>query len=131
MSDPNITTPPNNSPAAGTSPAVADPAANPPLVKSPVTPDPLRNMALHDAFMLGWAIVELRSRIQMALAEPQRPGLQLSSVWRASFNRIAGMQSKTFPTCTTALTLYEPPGKESLPYLYPPEPDYANVGIKD
>jgi hypothetical protein len=79
--------------------------------------------------MLGWLIVELSSRIQMALHQPEKSGFQLSSVWRATFNRIAGLQTKTFPTSTTAQTLYEPPPKESLPYLYPPEPDYANVGI--
>jgi hypothetical protein len=106
------------------------PQNNPPAVETPAAPNPSRDVALHDAFMLGWAIVELGSRIQMALAEPEKSGLQLSSVWRATFNKIAGMQLKTFPQCTTASTLYEPPAKESLPYLYPPEPDYANVGIK-
>lgn len=126
MPDPPINAPQNNPAAAGTALARAQPSSEGP----PVISGLVREAALHDAFMLGWSIVELASRIQMARAEPEKSGLQLSSVWRATFNRIAGMQCKTFPACTTAMTLYEPPGKESLPYLYPPEPDYANVGIK-
>jgi hypothetical protein len=126
MPEPPISSPQNNPSAAGTSLALVKPSPE----SSPAISGLAREAALHDAFMLGWSIVELASRIQMARAEPEKSGLQLSSVWRATFNRIAGMQCKTFPACTTALTLYEPPGKESLPYLYPPEPDYANVGIK-
>jgi hypothetical protein len=79
--------------------------------------------------MLGWKIVELKGRIQIALIELEDSGLHLASVWRACFNRIAALQDKAFPRGTTAQTLYEPPSKENLPYLYPPEPDYANVGI--
>jgi hypothetical protein len=99
--------------------------------------------ALHDAFMLGWSIVELRSRVQIASDksadpdnQPNNPNnnpndssLRLVSVWRAIFFRIGGLQSKVFPECTVAKTLYEPPSKDGLPYLYPPEPDYADVGI--
>jgi hypothetical protein len=92
-------------------------------------PDPDVETAVRDAFMLGWEIIELKCRVQIALVEPIHSGLYLSSVWRAGFNRIAALQNMAFPHCATAHSLYEPPPRESLPYLYPPEPDYANVGV--
>src|SRR4051794_14070860 len=78
---------------------------------------------MHDAFMLGWQIVELKSRIRIALYEEDHFNLRLASNWRSIINRIAVLQIKAFPESSTARTLYEPPSKESLPYLYPPEPD--------
>jgi hypothetical protein len=86
---------------------------------------------IYNALTLGWKIVELKSRIQIARVEPKHFCLRLVSIWRALFNKIAVLHIKTFPESATAKTLYEPPSKEALPYLYPPEPDYANVGISD
>lgn len=86
---------------------------------------------INDAFMLGWEIVELQSRIRIGLTRINENSLQVASIWRAIFNRIAVLQVKAFPLSSTAETLYEPPSKESLPYLYHPNPDYANVGISD
>src|SRR3989442_6982756 len=106
MSDLNTSAPQNNSPAEGTSSAASNPSANPPAAGTPAA-GPSLDVALHYAFMLGWAIVELSSRIKMATAEPEKSGLQLSSVWRATFYKIAGMQDKTFPAGPTASTLYE------------------------
>ncbi len=85
--------------------------------------------AIYDAFMLGWLIVELKSRIQIARFDPNDFTLQLASMWRSIVNRISVLQMKAFPDSSTANTLYNPPGKEGLPYLYPPAPDYGNIGI--
>jgi hypothetical protein len=87
------------------------------------------NSCLNDAFMLGWKIVELRSRIEIGLSELNDEGLQFASIWRALLSRISMLQLKAFPSNSTASTLYDPPPKEVLPYLYPNEPDYANIGI--
>ena len=87
--------------------------------------------ALNNALLLGWEIVELRNRIRIALVEPMHFNLRLASTWRASFNRIATLQRTAFPDGATAKTLYEPPDDQTLPYLYHPEPDYANVGIRE
>jgi len=122
MSDPNVPSPPQSTPSDTLSPASAPPDV-------PPAQDTGVDGVLHGAFMLGWKIVELKGRIQIALIELEDSGLHLASVWRACFNRIAALQDKAFPRGTTAQTLYEPPSKENLPYLYPPEPDYANVGI--
>jgi len=88
---------------------------------------------VHDAFKLGATVVELKSRI--AIAEKQKPEilgptLRLSSVWRAGFGQLASLLKTAFPTATTVDGVYEPPGKDTLPYLYPDAPDYANIGIK-
>ncbi len=107
--------------------------------------DPVQAKAaavLHDAFMLGWSIVELQSRVKIAradvelqscvkvaCAEPDDSRLRLASMWRAIFNRVAGLQNKAFPNGVTENTLYEPPKEGSLPYLYPQETDYADIGI--
>ncbi|HJR08474.1 MAG TPA: hypothetical protein VJ842_14530 [Pyrinomonadaceae bacterium] len=89
-----------------------------------------RRDALRDAFLLGSGIIELKNRVQIAAhREHQESGLRLASVWRASFNRIAALQVKAFEKSTDAKTLYEPPDKDALPYLHPPDPDYADVGI--
>jgi hypothetical protein len=90
-----------------------------------------RKEILNDAFMLGWLLVELKSRIQIALVHKNESGILQSSIWRSIVNKIALMQAKAFPNCTTAATLYEPPSSDALPYLYPPEPDYANIGIPE
>lgn len=84
---------------------------------------------IHDAFILGSQIVELKSRIQISLFDPDDFSLQTASVWRSIVNRITALQIKAFPDSSTENTLYEPPGRDSLPYLYPPSPDYGNVGI--
>ncbi|HEX8458911.1 MAG TPA: hypothetical protein VF656_16575 [Pyrinomonadaceae bacterium] len=89
-----------------------------------------RRDALRDAFLLGAGIIELKNRVQISLLKNHpASGLRLASVWRASFNRIAALQAKAFETSTTAQTLYEPPDQSVLPYLYPPTPDYADIGI--
>ncbi len=84
---------------------------------------------IHDAFVLGAQIVELKSRIQLARADLDDFSLQTASVWRSIVNRITVLQIKAFPDSCTTNTLYEPPDQEGLPYLYPPAPDYGNVGI--
>src|SRR4051812_14848047 len=84
---------------------------------------------VHDAFYLGSQIVELRSRIQIGRADITDFSLQTASVWRSIFNRITVLQIKAFPLSSTANTLYEPPDKNGLPYLYPPSPDYGDIGI--
>ncbi|HEV2800299.1 MAG TPA: hypothetical protein VGW12_07370 [Pyrinomonadaceae bacterium] len=128
MSDPQVdsTSAAQDAPAPdNASPVDPDPAAA-------ATPKPSseRRDALRDAFLLGAGIIELKNRVQIALLKNHpESGLRLASVWRASFNRIAALQVKAFETSTTAKTLYEPPDKTILPYLYPPEPDYADVGI--
>jgi hypothetical protein len=97
--------------------------------------------AIHNAFCLGHDLVELRSRIQLAqgavipgggppplLATPD--SLWMASQWRATWNRIISMHAKLFPDSVTADTLYHPPDKTQIPYLYPPSPDYTNIGIR-
>jgi hypothetical protein len=88
---------------------------------------------VHDAFKLGATVVELRSRI--AIAQQQKPEalgptIRLSSVWRAGFGQLASLLKTAFPKAADAGGVYEPPGKDKLPYLYPDAPDYANIGIK-
>jgi len=118
--------------------------------------------AVHDAFTLGWKLIELKSRIQIAViranavlsasnmapasggadrtpatttADPldlmvrSNDAFWQASVWRATFNQIAALHAHAFPGSACTQTLYEPPKKENLPYLYPPKPDYADVGI--
>jgi hypothetical protein len=88
---------------------------------------------LHDAFRLGSTLVELKSRIAIAARQPSEalgPTIRLSSVWRSGFGQLAALLKTAFPKATTTGGIYEPPGKDQLPYLYPEEPDYANVGIK-
>jgi hypothetical protein len=130
MSDSNDSVPENTQATGetGTNAAAPERRADS-ATQASATDGPAREAALHDAFMLGWAIVELKSRLETALIKTSGSGLRLASVWRASFNRIAALQLRAFPECSTAQTLYEPPGKTDLPYLYAPEPDYANVGI--
>src|SRR5689334_14056123 len=71
--------------------------------------------ALHNALMLGWSIIELRSRIQVVAykddltAVSGESSLRRASVWRALFSRIAGLQAEAFPKGTTDGTLYQPP----------------------
>src|SRR5436190_15922131 len=88
---------------------------------------------LHDAFRLGSTLVELKSRIAIAAQQPSEalgPTIRLSSVWRSGFGQLAALLETAFPRATTTGGIYEPPGNDQLPYLYPEEPDYANVGIK-
>jgi hypothetical protein len=120
MSDPNVNAPEQDDPA---NEQTADSSSSSPA------PTPTREEALRDAFMLGWGIVELKGRIISTQYKTNEAGLRLASVWRAAFNRIAALQLKSFTTNSTAETLYEPPGPDALPYLYPPTPDYANIGI--
>ncbi|MBV9231871.1 MAG: hypothetical protein JOZ18_21355 [Chloroflexi bacterium] len=142
--------------------------------------------AIHDAFLLGWSIIELENRIQAevirrdaaatarkaqqgtsatnnirTITRPltfaqealsrmdtlladvkqytqdvvlpqdqieQSDSIWLASQWRALFSRIAAVQNKRFPNCSTANSVYDPPDHTQLTYLYP-TPDSANVGI--
>jgi hypothetical protein len=107
-------------------------------------------IAVNDAFLLGWKIVELRTRIQIAadlvLAAQsatqarQDPGpyerelgdsFWLSSVWHATFGEIATRHFGAFPKGTTLHTFYEPAQgwKPLLPYLYGDAVDYADIGV--
>ena len=71
---------------------------------------PSKKDAIHSAFLLGWLIMELRSRFEVQLKAPSSSGgLHLASQWRALFTRVADLQSKTFPNAITAKTLYDPP----------------------
>nr|HET6902137.1 hypothetical protein [Ktedonobacteraceae bacterium] len=153
--------------------------------------------ALHDAFLLGWNLLELRSRVllaaldvkfqradnqlaafdlvdavldtllpertnndadQLAMLPTSRPGLLNSdpfaklpvepsdavwntSVWRAMFNRIVGLQIKLVTTNDTTGTIYEVaiPAQDTssnvtspYSYLYIPKNDtdtFTNIGI--
>jgi len=182
--------------------APVDPGGNP-----TVLPDDPIFSAVHDAFLLGWSIIELKSRIQVAalstsitgtpqavsttgptnssqsqagqflqnvlstvedakkqllLPESQQnltdlpDSAWLTSLWRATFNRIAESHKGCFHVSTTAGTLYnlpDPPNasqagmyqalvanpqgydasKMYLPYLYlypSNEQDYADIGIQ-
>jgi hypothetical protein len=170
---------------------------------SSLTEDPIFS-AVHDAFQLGWSIIELKSRIQIAALSTSITGsprvgstagatnssqgqasqlLQnvlstvsaaktkllvpesqqnltelpdnawLTSLWRATFNRIVESHKGCFPVSTTTGTLYNlPPHSNTLSYqalvanpqaydasnmylpylyLYPDnELDYADVGIQ-
>jgi hypothetical protein len=105
---------------------------------------PSKKDAIHSAFLLGWLIMELRSRFEVQLKAPSSSGgLHLASQWRALFTRVADLQSTTFPNAITAKTLYDPP---RVPYLHPndtnttdaipptqndskPAADYADIGI--
>jgi hypothetical protein len=98
-----------------------------------VNPGP-KDQALYAAFLIGWLIVELRSRLEVAYAQPAAPSsapsfsVELASQWRALFSRIADLQQTAFPEGKTANTVYQPP---NLPYLHPNDaPDYADVGIQ-
>jgi hypothetical protein len=100
------------------------PAAQPPLN---------RQGAIHNAFLLGWLLMELRSRIQVGYQQCQLPnppkglGQQLAASWRTLFSRIVDLHHEQFPAGTTGGTLYDPPRE---PYLHPDEaPDYADIGI--
>src|SRR5947207_9553821 len=91
--------------------------------------------AIYGAFLLGWLIKELRSRIRIAYQQSKTGevahgfGVQLASQWRALFSRIADLHHTTFPNSLTAQTLYDPP---ILPYLHPTDaPDYAEIGIRE
>jgi hypothetical protein len=111
---------------------------------------------LRNAFILGWSLVELRSRVQMAalddkklpstakgsdgnggpdpvnpvqLVKGMNDRLLRASRMRTGFNSIVVLQRAKFPSSVTVDTLYDPPDEKELPYLYPPAPDYANIGI--
>ena len=116
-----------------------------------------KDEAIHNSFMLGWQIVELKSRIRLAydscvgslaektaevtgdIVQPAEDAdgksnriafnIMDASIWRSLINKLAGLQKKAFIVSPVAETLYEPPSDKVLPYLYPPTPDYANVGI--
>jgi hypothetical protein len=170
---------------------------------SALTNDPIFS-AVHDAFLLGWSIIELKSRIQIAalstsitgtpqavstasstsssqgqasqlfqnmlstvsaaktkllVPESQQNLTQLpdyawlTSLWRATFNRIVESHKGSFPVSTTTGTLYDLPPNSNTPsyqalvanpqaydasniylpylYLYPTnELDYADIGIQ-
>ena len=155
--------------------------------------------ALHDAFLLGWNLLELRSRVllaaldvkfqrannqvaafdlvdavldtllpertdkdadQLAMLPTSRPGLLNSdpfaklpvepsdavwntSVWRAMFNRIVGLQIKLVATNDTTGTIYEVdiPAQDTVSsttfpysYLYIPKDDtdtFTSIGISN
>lgn len=114
---------------------------------------------IHNAFRLGWSLVELRSRVQIAaLDDPKLPqmidssrvrvysdplqmvqdannGMRRASQMRTIFNGIVTLQQTSFPTLTNISQIYDPPPQSDLPYLYPQDPtdpealDYANFGI--
>ncbi len=65
----------------------------------------------------------------MALITDSNASFWLASTWRARFSHIANLHAVAFPNSATAKTLYAPPGPSVLPYLYPPTPDYADIGI--
>jgi hypothetical protein len=89
--------------------------------------------AFNTAFMLGWKIVELRSRINMAcnLVNAGKPAAKdpfwLASVWHGIFMEIATMQMTAFQDQTTQGTFYEPNAgwQKLLGYLYPVAPAVA------
>jgi hypothetical protein len=112
---------------------------------------------IHTALTLGWSLVELRSRVQLAALDDQKlpvaakaevsgaalqtadpmqlvkaPNDRLlrASRMRTVFNSIVALQRARFPNSVTIGTLYDPPDQEEVPYLYPDAPDYANIGIK-
>jgi hypothetical protein len=179
--------------------APVDPGDNPSIL----TNDPIFS-SVHDAFQLGWSIIELKSRLQIAAlstsitgapqaASPTSPtnssqgqtsqvfqnvlstvnaaktkllvpesqqnltrlpdNAWLTSLWRATFNRIVESHKGCFPVSTTAGTLYNLPPHANTPgyqtfvanpqtydastmylpylYLYPGnELDYADIGIQ-
>lgn len=108
----------------------SDVNVEPTPVQKSFTEDAVSNEEMvSNALELGSMLVELKGRIQVALLEKSHFPMRLVSIWRALFNRVACLQHKAFPDCTTAETLYQPPGKDVLPYLYPDSPDYANIGI--
>ncbi|MBK6326054.1 MAG: hypothetical protein IPF56_08950 [Chloroflexi bacterium] len=114
---------------------------------------------IHNAFRLGWSLVELRSRVQIAaLDDPKLPqmvdssrvrvysdplqmvqdannGLRRASQMRTIFNSIVTLQQSSFPALTNISQIYDPPPQSDLPYLYPQDTadpdtlDYANFGI--
>lgn len=131
MSDPQADNPtPTTQDAPAAAAATTDNASPAPAAAAAKQRASERRDALRDAFLLGVGIVELKNRVQISLLKNHpTSGLRLASVWRASFNRIAALQVKAFEKSTTAQTLYEPPDQNVLPYLYPPTPDYADVGI--
>lgn len=111
-------------------------------------------MKIHNAFRLGWSLVELRSRAQIsALEDPKLPpllndaapngraapnlmqlvqgandGLLRASQMRTIFNGVVALQQACFPTIAGVSALYQPPSKQDLAYLYPDmgEPDGVN-----
>ena len=108
--------------------------------------------AVNNAFLLGWKIVELRTRTRIAadLVQAARVARKagqdagiydrelgdpfwLTSIWRATFSEIAAKHFAAFGDQPTAHTVYEPaPGwKPLLPYLYAGAPDYADIGVPD
>jgi len=99
-------------------------------------------VAVNDAFMLGWKIIELRQRIVTAnnllQAAQQAPAsgdggtpytaalddpLWLAGVWHAIVNLIAAKHAAAFGDLSTRDTSYEPQGgwRTLLPYLYAPD----------
>lgn len=107
---------------------------------------------IHGAFVLGWSLVELRARVQIAafdrehlppaasgaspagdpeeLVKGPNERLLRSSRLRTLFNTIVSLQRDRFHDLSTADTLYDPPPAQELGYLYPQAaPDYAEVGI--
>ncbi len=108
--------------------------------------------AVNNAFLLGWKIVELRTRTMIvsdlvqAAQEARTAGQDagpydrevgdpfwLTSIWRATFSEIATKHFAAFGDQTTAHTFYEPAQgwKLLLPYLYNDAPDYADIGVPD
>src|SRR5229473_2866069 len=154
---------------------------------TPVTPggkpsvlldDPIFS-AIHDALQMGWSIIELKSRLQVAamstsISGPAQTSLAkrpvdstggpvdkilqnvlsdnawFTSLWRATFSRIAESHKRSFPGSSTANTYYDlpdPPNYQALaaspqgydasttylPYLYlfpAGGQDYGNIGIQ-
>jgi hypothetical protein len=159
-------------------------------------------VAIHDAFLLGWSLFELRSRVLIASvpafttkpassvpAQPNQPANQpnvpapqnkavaelaselvtlvmkdvinivqsfaslqfqkivsdfqilptdlvdnawLTSVWRAVFRNIVATHKSCLSGGDTSNTIYDPPDKSMLSYLYPEPPfrDYTEFGIR-
>jgi hypothetical protein len=103
---------------------------------------------IHNAFRLGWSLVELRSRVQIAALDDQKlptaafttageatatpdtsdpmgfvkganNALRRASQMRTIFNSIVTLQRTMFPTIANVSRLYDPPAPDDLPYLYP------------
>jgi hypothetical protein len=99
--------------------------------------------AIHDAFSLGIALVELRSRLSLAEdaceSDESKPlideSVWMASQWRATFNRIVTLHAKRIENSSTESTLYDPPTAEELPYLHVlkvdgKDIDLGNIGLQ-
>lgn len=111
---------------------------------------------IHNAFRLGWSLVELRSRVQLcalddttlldgassdtegrpqqldplAMVREANDGLLRASQMRTLFNRIVTLHRSSLPGVENVSKIYDPPSEEELTFLFSEAPDdYANIGI--